>query len=137
MKWFPINVSQDSSSSSEGHLGRIGVLAIAFADGFIGIYSIPDPKGVKPEQMIYRNPLPIICFPSSGRKVVALCLEWINSNESPILLAGRSDGSVVLFDTNSISIANDLISTASRCSCSTLLLRKCLHFFLFFKTKDL
>ncbi len=44
LKWFPKCTHKVFEPVSDSFLNRIGVLAIAFADGFIGVYTIPDPQ---------------------------------------------------------------------------------------------
>jgi hypothetical protein len=52
-KWFPLNLRKEKSADQD-MLSRIGVLAICFSNGLIGVYSIPAPENFTNADMIIK-----------------------------------------------------------------------------------
>eukprot|EP00475_Leptophrys_vorax_P038931 TRINITY_DN6952_c0_g1_i2.p1 TRINITY_DN6952_c0_g1~~TRINITY_DN6952_c0_g1_i2.p1 ORF type:complete len:770 (-),score=145.78 TRINITY_DN6952_c0_g1_i2:1222-3531(-) len=93
-KWFPGNSL--ISSPPESKLERIGVIAICFRDGFVGVYSVPNPHTIatsRSDGVVICTPTALVSW-SPLHYASTLCLEWSRVGDNAVLFSGGSDGSV-------------------------------------------
>lgn len=101
-KWIPQNVSRTASSVE--YLDRIGILGICFANGDVGVFSIPKPSDLRQRlniaegTSIHVRPTPLSYSKCHSNTSSTLCIDWCLSSKEPILLSGGTDGTVRIHD---------------------------------------
>jgi len=100
--WCPAgNAAIPCDGMADGTLPRLGLLAVACADGAVRIFAIPDALGLAARTARDQPPrirlAPAIQL-APASKSLALCLAWRPGAPFGILAVGRADGSVQLWD---------------------------------------
>ncbi|KAG0366412.1 hypothetical protein BGX24_003706, partial [Mortierella sp. AD032] len=105
LKWCPTGGHMDAGSSN-GDLTRLGILAAAFSDGTIRVFSVPEPKSLRanlgivtpegstPEPVYIEYPEPYATI-----RMGDICFMCINWGTSERLAAGLTNGTIAVWDT--------------------------------------
>ncbi|XP_048727420.2 uncharacterized protein LOC125645688 isoform X2 [Ostrea edulis] len=121
--WCPSNAWENNSSEEEESelLPRLGLLAGAFSDGKVHIYSLPQPNSLnkekqegtpatfKPEPVYSLVPCPTT---KPDRVVPCLCVDW-QPRSCQFIAAGYGDGTYRIWDLKSQSSLLRIASTPS------------------------
>ncbi|KAF9932211.1 hypothetical protein FBU30_008766 [Linnemannia zychae] len=104
MKWCPTGSLMDAGSSN-GDLTRLGILAAAFSDGSVRIFSVPEPNSLRehlnivtpgdsiPEPVYLEYPEPYVTIRMND--INFMCINWGTSER---LAAGLSNGTIGVWD---------------------------------------
>ena len=113
MEWCPGGTTYEPMTSAIncGPLLRLGLLAIACANGFVHVHSIPHPQSLdKPQHYpLYKNePVVILNPPGVGPSVnneetICKCVSWIHSHNQHLIAAGYGSGLIAVWDLNTKS----------------------------------
>ncbi|KAI7799988.1 general transcription factor 3C polypeptide 2 [Triplophysa rosa] len=115
IKWCPAGAWELPSTNRKApQLARLGLLAAAFANGTIGVYSLPHPQALAAHHQSKGedSKAPLIC---QGKRVLTLkmgsnqadhksqsglcfAMDWLHVKPHNLLAAGFSDGVVALWD---------------------------------------
>ncbi|KAF9901911.1 hypothetical protein EC991_005559 [Linnemannia zychae] len=105
LKWCPTG-GYMNAASSDGDLHRLGILAAAFSDGTIRIFSVPEPRSLRahlgidtpegstPEPIYVEYPEPYATI-----RMGDICFMCINWGTSERLAAGLTNGTIAVWDT--------------------------------------
>ncbi|XP_062576263.1 general transcription factor 3C polypeptide 2-like, partial [Saccostrea cucullata] len=109
--WCPSNAWENKDEKPSLHLPRLGLLAGAFSDGNVHIYSIPQPDSLnlenhgnepavfKPEPVFTLLPYPVSKHEKASP---CLCIDW-QPKSCQFLAAGYGEGSIRVWDLKSQS----------------------------------
>ncbi|KAF9124944.1 hypothetical protein BGW39_007775 [Mortierella sp. 14UC] len=104
LKWCPTGGRMDAGAS-DGDLTRLGILAAAFSDGTIRVFSVPEPRslqahlgiatpeGSTPEPIYVEYPEPYATI-----RMGDICFMCINWGTSERLAAGLTNGTIAVWD---------------------------------------
>uniref|UniRef100_A0A673MA45 Uncharacterized protein n=1 Tax=Sinocyclocheilus rhinocerous TaxID=307959 RepID=A0A673MA45_9TELE len=102
IRWCPAGVWELPSTSRKApQMPRLGVLAAAFSNGTIGVYSLPHPEALaahhqsKGEEMVNCITCASYFFSQSG---LCFAMDWLHVKPHNLLAAGFYDGLVGLWD---------------------------------------
>ncbi|KAG9282561.1 general transcription factor 3C polypeptide 2-like [Astyanax mexicanus] len=116
LKWCPAGAWElPSTSRKEPHLPRLGLIAVAFSNGTIAVFSLPHPEALKAQtpiiageaaqgSLIYQvGRILTVKLGSSqmdhnGQSGQCFALDWLPVKPHNILVAGFYDGTVALWD---------------------------------------
>ncbi|KAG0333535.1 hypothetical protein BG004_000793 [Podila humilis] len=106
MKWCPTGNLMEAGPEA-GSLKRLGILAAAFTDGAVRIFSVPEPKSLQNHLDINNDKTSETIYIEFVEPYVTLRLGEtypmsINWGTSERLMAGYSNGAVAIWDTKSI-----------------------------------
>ena len=100
LKWVP----SGGYAEKEGeNLERIGLLAGAFSDGSVRIFSVPKPEAVRDQdEPLFAQVAPKLSLKTRGAEDAdpfqCLALAWYRGRGHRVIAAGYSDGSFAVFD---------------------------------------
>ncbi|XP_051954861.1 general transcription factor 3C polypeptide 2-like [Xyrauchen texanus] len=120
MKWCPAGVWElPSTSRKSQQMARLGLLAAAFSNGTIGVYSLPHPEALTAHHQSKgeTSQAPLICrvkqvltlkmgssqADHKGQSGLCLAMDWLHVKPHNLLAAGFCDGVVALWDLTSRS----------------------------------
>ncbi|KAK1805441.1 hypothetical protein P4O66_019756 [Electrophorus voltai] len=115
LKWCPSGAwEQPTTNRKTPHMPRLGLIAAAFSNGSIGVYSLPHPEALMTQNpatgeasqapLIYRVKRIMTVKVGSnqadhnGQSGQCFALDWLPVKPHNILAAGFSDGMVALWD---------------------------------------
>ncbi|XP_061182837.1 general transcription factor 3C polypeptide 2-like [Saccostrea echinata] len=117
--WCPSNAWESSDNEASVQLPRLGLLAGAFSDGNVHIYSLPQPASLnlenlgnelavfKPEPVFTLIPYPLF---KQEKAAPCLCIDW-QQKFCQFLAAGYGDGSIRVWDLKSQSSLLRVVTT--------------------------
>uniref|UniRef100_A0A8C2H2F5 General transcription factor IIIC, polypeptide 2, beta n=1 Tax=Cyprinus carpio TaxID=7962 RepID=A0A8C2H2F5_CYPCA len=105
IRWCPAGVWELPSTTRKApQMPRLGVLAAAFSNGTIGVYSLPHPEALaahhqsKGEEMVLTLKMGSNQADHKGQSGLCFAMDWLHVKPHNLLAAGFYDGLVGLWD---------------------------------------